>query len=71
MRRSRPQVTYSELIFIDILCLASTCFRPNLLQAVRRTPQHIYPYMSLAKTNPVVTAPRVQLSSNSNNALQQ
>jgi forkhead box protein N len=42
--------------------------RPNLLQAVRRTPAHIYPYMSLAKTNTVVAPPRIQLSSNSSNA---
>ncbi|CAG2106618.1 unnamed protein product [Medioppia subpectinata] len=45
--------------------------RPNLLQAVRRTPAHIYPYMSLAKTNVVVSPPRIQLSSNSNNSSQQ
>ncbi|CAG2181946.1 unnamed protein product, partial [Oppiella nova] len=44
--------------------------RPNLLQAVRRTPAHIYPYMSLAKTNAVVSPPRIQLSSHSNNSSQ-
>ncbi|XP_015789806.1 forkhead box protein N2 [Tetranychus urticae] len=30
--------------------------RPNLLQAVRRTPAHIYPYMSTAKTNFKITS---------------
>ncbi|RWS29193.1 forkhead box protein N3-like protein, partial [Leptotrombidium deliense] len=39
--------------------------RPNLLQAVRRTPAHIYPYMSTAKTN-LITANLVQLSENKN-----
>ncbi|RWS17742.1 hypothetical protein B4U79_02523, partial [Dinothrombium tinctorium] len=40
--------------------------RPNLLQAVRRTPAHIYPYMSTAKTN-LINANLVQFSSKNQN----